>query len=268
MYVHRLAFDPELARCSPGLVNTLDAIEAAADEGLTRVEFLGGGERYKIELADAHRAALPRASAMASGVAAAHTPRRSSATIRTRLRLKQSQRLRKPVLRGPRAGAARGGRYRSSVSPHAVGGEPAAGDEARDRPEVTLGGEADEQQVGSVERNSRSRMGQPSRTATAARTVGERNAMRSSAKRNPAEITTASASRTEPSSSCRCSDSPALEPRTATPSVTATRPSISWRTQGEPPARRMRAATRRRAATGSAANASGCSASRLSGGGP
>src|SRR4051812_23830819 len=52
MYVHRLAFDPALARFSPGLVNTLDAIGFAADEGLTRVEFLGGAERYKVELAD------------------------------------------------------------------------------------------------------------------------------------------------------------------------------------------------------------------------
>jgi CelD/BcsL family acetyltransferase involved in cellulose biosynthesis len=52
MYVHRLAFDPALARYSPGLVNTLDALEAAGDEGLERVEFLGGAERYKVELAD------------------------------------------------------------------------------------------------------------------------------------------------------------------------------------------------------------------------
>ena len=52
MYVHRLAFDPAFARFSPGLVNTLDALEAASREGLTRVEFLGGAERYKVELAD------------------------------------------------------------------------------------------------------------------------------------------------------------------------------------------------------------------------
>jgi CelD/BcsL family acetyltransferase involved in cellulose biosynthesis len=52
MYVHRLAFDPELARFSPGLVNTLDALEAAGAEGVRRVEFLGGAERYKLELAD------------------------------------------------------------------------------------------------------------------------------------------------------------------------------------------------------------------------
>jgi CelD/BcsL family acetyltransferase involved in cellulose biosynthesis len=51
-YLHRLAFDPAFARCSPGVVNALDAIEAAADEGATRIEFLGGAERYKLELAD------------------------------------------------------------------------------------------------------------------------------------------------------------------------------------------------------------------------
>lgn len=52
MYVYRLAFDPDLSRFSPGQANTLDAIEAGADEGLTCVEFLGGDERYKLELAD------------------------------------------------------------------------------------------------------------------------------------------------------------------------------------------------------------------------
>lgn len=52
MCVHRLAFDPALARFSPGSLNTFDAIAVAASEGVTRVEFLGGAERYKTELAD------------------------------------------------------------------------------------------------------------------------------------------------------------------------------------------------------------------------
>jgi CelD/BcsL family acetyltransferase involved in cellulose biosynthesis len=52
MYVHRIAFDPAFGRFSPGLINTLDAIEIAASEGVTRVEFLGGAERYKVEVAD------------------------------------------------------------------------------------------------------------------------------------------------------------------------------------------------------------------------
>ena len=76
MYVHRLAFDPALARCSPGLVNTLDAIAAAAGEGLTRVEFLGGGERYKLELADAPEP-LMDGFAVASGVARPRLRRRA-----------------------------------------------------------------------------------------------------------------------------------------------------------------------------------------------
>ena len=52
MYLHRIGFDPAFARFSPGLVNTLNTLELAAAEGLTRVEFLGGAERYKVELAD------------------------------------------------------------------------------------------------------------------------------------------------------------------------------------------------------------------------
>jgi CelD/BcsL family acetyltransferase involved in cellulose biosynthesis len=110
MYVHRLAFDPELARWSPGLVNTLDAIEAASEEGLTRVEFLGGGERYKLELADG-LSPLCHGFGVASGLrgrayAAAHL-----ATIRTRLRLKRSPRLHRLYFEGlaPARRAARRG---------------------------------------------------------------------------------------------------------------------------------------------------------------
>ena len=116
MYVHRLAFDPELSRWSPGLVNTLDAIESAAAEGMTRVEFLGGGERYKLELADG-LSPLYHGFGLASGLrgrayAAAHV-----ATIRTRLRLKRSPRLHKlyfedlaPARRAIRALPRRGSR--------------------------------------------------------------------------------------------------------------------------------------------------------------
>jgi CelD/BcsL family acetyltransferase involved in cellulose biosynthesis len=99
MYVHRLAFDPALARWSPGLVNTLDAIAAASEEGLQRVEFLGGDERYKLELADGF-APLCHAFGVTSGprgraYAAAHT-----GTIRLRMRLKRSPRLRQLYFEG------------------------------------------------------------------------------------------------------------------------------------------------------------------------
>jgi CelD/BcsL family acetyltransferase involved in cellulose biosynthesis len=52
MCCHRLAFDPEFQRLSPGLVNRYDALESAFAEGVTRVEFFGGLERYKMELTD------------------------------------------------------------------------------------------------------------------------------------------------------------------------------------------------------------------------
>ena len=47
MFFYRLAFDPDYARLSPGLLTTLAAIEAAAAEGVERVEFLGGDERVQ-----------------------------------------------------------------------------------------------------------------------------------------------------------------------------------------------------------------------------
>jgi CelD/BcsL family acetyltransferase involved in cellulose biosynthesis len=52
MHCYRLAFDPELQRFSPGLVNRYDTLEYAFSEGAKRIEFLGGLERYKVELTD------------------------------------------------------------------------------------------------------------------------------------------------------------------------------------------------------------------------
>lgn len=94
MYVHRLAFDPALARYSPGLVNTLDALEAGIGEGATRVEFLGGAERYKRELADRYEplfAGVGLPGTLRGRAAAAA----SAALIATRLRLKRSERIRR-----------------------------------------------------------------------------------------------------------------------------------------------------------------------------
>jgi CelD/BcsL family acetyltransferase involved in cellulose biosynthesis len=93
-YVHRLAFDPALARFSPGLVNTLDALEAAADEGLQRVEFLGGDERYKVELADRFEPLFDGIGATSSARGRAYAAAHLNG-IRLRLRLKRSPRLRR-----------------------------------------------------------------------------------------------------------------------------------------------------------------------------
>jgi CelD/BcsL family acetyltransferase involved in cellulose biosynthesis len=99
MCVYRLAFDPELAKFSPGLLNTLDAIEFAAGEGAQRVEFLGGDERYKLELAD-------RLEPMYEGLGLAATVRgrlvveARLAAIHGRRRLKRSAVLRRAYFEG------------------------------------------------------------------------------------------------------------------------------------------------------------------------
>lgn len=94
MYVHRLAFDPALSRYSPGLVNTLDTIQIASDEGLTRVEFLGGAERYKLELADRFEP-LCQGLGLASGARGRTLLEAELGLIRLRMRLKRSPRLRR-----------------------------------------------------------------------------------------------------------------------------------------------------------------------------
>ncbi len=99
MYVHRLGFDPAYARYSPGLVNTLDAIATAAREGAQRVEFLGGGERYKLELADGvepmHRLiGLPR------GIRGQLLARVATTRVSTRLRLKRTPAISRFYYRG------------------------------------------------------------------------------------------------------------------------------------------------------------------------
>lgn len=99
MFVHRIGFDPAFGRFSPGVINTLDAIEAAAAEGATRVEFLGGAERYKVELAD-------RLEPLYQGFGLAGTLRGRAAVagrlggIRVRKQLKRSPALRRFYFEG------------------------------------------------------------------------------------------------------------------------------------------------------------------------
>jgi CelD/BcsL family acetyltransferase involved in cellulose biosynthesis len=93
MYVYRIAFDPAFARFSPGLINTLDAIEVAASEGVTRVEFLGGAERYKVELAD-HLEPLYQAFGLPGTLKGKAAMAARVGGIRVRRRLKRSAALR------------------------------------------------------------------------------------------------------------------------------------------------------------------------------
>jgi CelD/BcsL family acetyltransferase involved in cellulose biosynthesis len=93
IYVHRIAFDPAFARFSPGVINTLDAIEAAAAEGATRVEFLGGAERYKVDLAD-RLEPLYQGFGLAGSLRGRAAVSRRLAAIRARKLLKRSHALR------------------------------------------------------------------------------------------------------------------------------------------------------------------------------
>ena len=93
MYFHELAFDPALARWSPGLLATLEAIGAAAADGARRVEFLGGAERYKLELAD-------RLAPLHQGLGLAATHRgRAAVAARTRAVRARGQLKRTPARR-------------------------------------------------------------------------------------------------------------------------------------------------------------------------
>jgi CelD/BcsL family acetyltransferase involved in cellulose biosynthesis len=99
MYVHRIAFDPAYGRFSPGVINTLDAIEAAAAEGLTRVEFLGGAERYKLELSD-HLEPLYQGFGLARTLKGKAAVAGRVGGIRMRIQLKRSHALRRFYFEG------------------------------------------------------------------------------------------------------------------------------------------------------------------------
>jgi CelD/BcsL family acetyltransferase involved in cellulose biosynthesis len=99
MVVHRLAFDPALARYSPGLVATLETLRIASEDGMTRVEFLGGNERYKLELAD-QAEPLFEAIGLARNPWGALGARQQLASLRLRMRLKRSERLHRLYLGG------------------------------------------------------------------------------------------------------------------------------------------------------------------------
>jgi len=94
MYGHRLGFDPSLARFAPGTINTLDALKAATAEGLTRFEFLGGAEPYKLALADRSEP-LYQGIGMAGGVRGQAILTARVAAIRLWLGLRGSRSLRR-----------------------------------------------------------------------------------------------------------------------------------------------------------------------------
>jgi CelD/BcsL family acetyltransferase involved in cellulose biosynthesis len=99
MIVHRLAFDPALSRFSPGIVVTLETLRTASEEGLARVEFLGGGERYKVELAD-RLEPLSQAIGLGRNPLGVLAARQRLGLIHVRKTLKRSERLHRLYLNG------------------------------------------------------------------------------------------------------------------------------------------------------------------------
>jgi CelD/BcsL family acetyltransferase involved in cellulose biosynthesis len=99
LYSHRLAFDPAYAQFSPGLLCTLELCARASEEGIDRIEFLGGAEDYKLQLAD-------RPEPLYQAVGLPQTAR-GRAVVRARLglvlarrRLKRSRRLQRLYVDG------------------------------------------------------------------------------------------------------------------------------------------------------------------------
>jgi CelD/BcsL family acetyltransferase involved in cellulose biosynthesis len=80
-------------------LNTLDAIEQAAAEGATRVEFLGGADRYKRELRD-HFETLCQAFGLAATLRGSAAVAGRVNAIRLREQLKRSDALRQFYFEG------------------------------------------------------------------------------------------------------------------------------------------------------------------------
>ena len=94
MISNRRAFDPSFSSFSPGILTMLAALEDASAEGLTRVEFLGGPEPYKLEFCDGFEP-LHQGIGFARGVRGRIAARGALGMIRLRRRVRNSASLHK-----------------------------------------------------------------------------------------------------------------------------------------------------------------------------
>jgi CelD/BcsL family acetyltransferase involved in cellulose biosynthesis len=99
IYLHRNAFAAELARYGPGLVALRRSLAAASERGARRVEFLGGAEQFKRDLADRFEP-LYQGFGLARGAAGHAYVARAQCAIAMRKRLKRSDRLHRLYLSG------------------------------------------------------------------------------------------------------------------------------------------------------------------------
>ncbi|HET6171074.1 MAG TPA: GNAT family N-acetyltransferase [Gaiellales bacterium] len=99
IYLHRNAFDASLSRYGPGLVALRRSLSAASDLGARRVEYLGGAEQFKRDLADRFEP-LHQGFGLAHGAAGHAYVARAQLAISLRKRLKRSERLHRLYLSG------------------------------------------------------------------------------------------------------------------------------------------------------------------------
>jgi CelD/BcsL family acetyltransferase involved in cellulose biosynthesis len=99
IYLHRNAFDAGLSRYGPGLVALRRSLAAASESGARRVEYLGGAEQFKRDLADRFEP-LHQGFGLARGPAGRAYVARTQLAIALRKRLKRSERLHRLYLSG------------------------------------------------------------------------------------------------------------------------------------------------------------------------
>jgi CelD/BcsL family acetyltransferase involved in cellulose biosynthesis len=99
IYLHRNAFDAGLSRYGPGLVALRRSLAAASELGARRVEYLGGAEQFKRDLADRFEP-LHQGFGLARGPVGRAYVARAQLAIELRKRLKRSERLHRLYLSG------------------------------------------------------------------------------------------------------------------------------------------------------------------------
>jgi CelD/BcsL family acetyltransferase involved in cellulose biosynthesis len=99
IYLHRNAFDASLSRYGPGLVALRRSLAVASERGARRVEYLGGAEQFKRDLADRFEP-LHQGFGLARGPVGHAYVARAQLAIALRKRLKRSERLHRLYLSG------------------------------------------------------------------------------------------------------------------------------------------------------------------------
>jgi CelD/BcsL family acetyltransferase involved in cellulose biosynthesis len=92
VYLYRNGYDEAVGRFGPGLIALRRAMAAASDAGATRMEYLGGNERYKQELSD-RLDPLYQGYGLARGPVGHLYVARARLSVAVRRRLKQNERL-------------------------------------------------------------------------------------------------------------------------------------------------------------------------------